>query len=78
MTISCFTGSPLQPDDTIAIAAAENKAAALKCNGTTVAMSANTTHSIPEFEFRKGMNKLEIVTADFGTVVKAVYREGDL
>lgn len=39
-------------------------------------MSANTTHSIPEFEFRKGTNKLEIVTADFGTVVKAVYREG--
>lgn len=55
-----------------------DKAAALKCNGTTVAMSANTTHSIPEFEFRKGTNKLEIVTADFGTVVKAVYREGDL
>lgn len=53
-------------------------AVSLNCNGTTIAIAANTQHTIPEFELHRGQNKIKVVTAEKGTIIKAVYREGSL
>ena len=53
-------------------------AVSLNYNGTTITIAANTQHTIPEFELHRGQNKIKVVTAEKGTIIKAVYREGSL
>lgn len=55
-----------------------DKPATLSYNGATVSISANSANAIPEFELHNGANKIKVVKADDGTVIKAVYREGSL